>query len=416
MIEELKAIASKVNLALFDVSVFSKDKIREMFRGGKLPTADAMVEEIILRAVKEGATDIHIEPREGELRIRMGSEGRLEQLVALPKEISENIANIVKTKANLNQFEKKKPQEGRYTVTISTYQFEIRVCTLPTISGERVALRIFNKTVNVSKMNELGLSNENLGKLQRLLQRPTGLILSAGTSGSGTSTILHACVNELQSPEKNIITLENPVEFQLDFATQVQTAIEKNATPLETLRPILRQGPNVIMISELRDLESSTLAAEAALAGNLVISSILASDTLGVIPRLLNFGMSPYWVATSLAGIITQKLVRKICDACKEEYQPTNEEALRLGTSEFATFFKGKGCEACDGTGYRGRIGIHEVLIIDDRLRDLIYRHASFIDIKEAAYASGFEDIRADALKKATAGITTIDEVLRAAG
>jgi type II secretory ATPase GspE/PulE/Tfp pilus assembly ATPase PilB-like protein len=170
------------------------------------------------------------------------------------------------------------------------------------------------------------------------------------------------------------------------------------------------------MISELRDLESSTLAAEAALAGNLVISSILASDTLGAIPRLLNFGMSPYWVATSLAGIIAQKLVRKICDVCKEEYQPTNEEVSRLGTSEFAAFFKGKGCEACDGTGYHGRTGVHEVLIIDDRLRDLIYRQASFIDIKEAAYALGFEDIRADALKKATAGITTIDEVLRAAG
>jgi type II secretory ATPase GspE/PulE/Tfp pilus assembly ATPase PilB-like protein len=416
MIEELKNIPSKVNLALFDVGVFSKDKIREMFRGGKLPTADAMVEEVILRAVKEGATDIHIEPKENELRIRLGSEGILEQLVALPKEISENISNIVKTKANLNQFEKKKPQEGRYVVTIANFQFEIRVSTLPTISGERVALRIFNKTVNVSKVSELGLSNENLGRIFRLLHKPAGLILSAGTSGSGTSTILHACINELQSPEKNIITLEDPVEFQLNFATQVQTSIDKDTTPLELLRPILRQGPNVIMISEVRDIESATLAAEAALAGNLVISSVLASDTLGTIPRLLHFGMTPYWVATSLAGVVTQRLVRKICEGCKQEYQPTNEEADRLGTSQFATFYEGKGCEICDGSGYHGRTGIHEVLIVDDHLRDLIYRQASFIELKESAYAHGFEDIRADALKKATSGITTIDEVLRAVG
>jgi general secretion pathway protein E len=416
MIEELKNIPDKVNLALFDVGVFSKDKIREMFRGGKLPTADAMVEEIILRAVKEGATDIHIEPKENELRIRLGSEGILEQLVALPKEISENISNIVKTKANLNQFEKKKPQEGRYTVTIANFQFEIRVSTLPTISGERVALRIFNKTVNVSKIGELGLSSENLGKVFRLLQKPAGLVLSAGTSGSGTSTILHACINEIQSPEKNIITLENPVEFQIDFATQVQMTIDKNVTALDLLRPILRQGPNVIMISEVRDFETATLAAEAALAGNLVISSVLASDTLGAIPRLLHFGMSPYWVATSIAGIITQKLIRKICDGCKQEYQPTREEADRLGMNQFATFYEGKGCDLCGGTGYRERTGIHEVLIVDDHLRNLIYRQASFIDMKEAAYAHGFEDMRIDAIKKATSGITTIDEVLRAVG
>jgi len=416
MIEELKNIPSKVNLALFDTSVFSKDKIRDMFRAGKLPTADAMVDEIILRAVKEGATDIHIEPRETELRIRLGYEGLLERLVSLPKEIAENIANIVKTKANLNQFEKKKSQEGRYIVNIANYQFEIRVSTLPTVAGERVALRIFNKTVNVSKLGELGLSTENAEKLNRLLHRPNGLILASGTSGSGTSTVLHACINEIQSPDKNVITLENPVEFKLDFATQVQTIIEKGTTPIEVLRPILRQSPNVIMLSEVRDLETATIAAEAVLAGNLVLSTILAYDTIGTIPRLLNFGISSYWVATSLAGVINQKLVRKICTNCKEDYQLTSEEAARLGSNQYANFYKGKGCDLCDKSGYHERTGIHEVLIIDDRLRDLIYRQASFIEFKEAAYASGFEDLRTDAIKKAMAGLTTIDEVLRATG
>jgi len=416
MIEEFKKIPSKVNLGLFDVSVFSKDKIRDIFRGGKLPTADAMVEEILLRAVKEGATDIHIEPKESELRVRLGSEGMLKHLVSLPKEIAENVASVIKTKANLNQFEKKKPQEGRYSVTIGTYQFDIRVNTLPTITGERLALRIFNKAANVSRVDDIGLSNENLEKLRRLLHKPSGLILLTGSAGSGLSTIMRACVNELESPDKNIITIENPVEFNWDFATQVQIAFDKTYTLSEALRPILRQSPNVIMLSEVRDLETGMVAAEAVLAGNLVLSTILASDTLGAIPRLLNFGMAPYWVATSLAGIVCQKLIRKICDSCKEEYQPTNEELAQLGATQFPTFFKGKGCELCGGTGYRERTGIHEILIIDDRLRDLIYRQASFLELKEAAYASGFEDLRTDAIKKAIIGVTAPEEVIRSLG
>jgi type II secretory ATPase GspE/PulE/Tfp pilus assembly ATPase PilB-like protein len=413
---ELRKIPAKVNLELFDIGVFTKDKIREIFRGGKLPTADAMVEEIILRAVKEGATDIHIEPDEAELRVRLGYEGLLKRLVSLPKEISENIANVIKTKANLNQFEKKKPQEGRCSMTFAGHQFDMRVSTLPTITGERIALRLFNRTQSISRVDELGFSNENLEKLRRLLHRPSGLVLAVGSSGMGMSTIIFACLNELQSPEKNIITLENPVEFKLGYASQVQSVFDKTASPSDTLRPILRQSPNVLMLSEIRDGETGHIAAESALAGNLVLSTILATDALGTIPRLLNFGLSPYWVASSLAGMVYQKLIRMVCENCKEEFQPTNEELSRLGTAQFATFFKGKGCDMCSNSGYQGRTGIHEVLVIDDQMRDLIYRGASILDLKQSAYASGFEDIRSDAMKKVTAGITTLDEVIRSLG
>src|SRR5579862_2458238 len=407
---DIGKIPSKVNLELFDIGVFTKDKIREIFRGGKLPTADAMVEEIILRAVKEGATDIHIEPDEGELRIRLGDEGILRRLVSLPKEISENIASVVKQKANLNQFEKKKAQEGRCSMTFAGNQIDIRVATLPTITGERIALRLFNRTEDISRIEELGFSPENLERIRKILQQPSGLILAVGSSGMGMSTIIFACLNALQSPEKNIITLENPVEFKLNFSSQVQAVLDKSVTPTDTLRPILRQSPNVLMLSEIRDGETGSIAAEAALAGSLVLSTIVATDSLGTIPRLLNFGLSPYWVATSLTGLVYQKLIRKVCENCKEEYQPTDEEISRLGSSEFASFFKGKGCDQCNKTGYHGRTGIHEILIIDDRLRDLIYRGASILDLKQSAYASGFEDIRADAGKKVVAGITTIEE------
>jgi type II secretory ATPase GspE/PulE/Tfp pilus assembly ATPase PilB-like protein len=416
MNNELKKLASKVNLELFDVGVFTKDKIREIFRGGKLPTADAMVDEIILRAVKEGATDVHIEPDENELRIRLGHEGILKRLVSLPKEISENIASVIKTKSSLNQFEKKKAQEGRWLVSYGRFQFDVRVSTLPTITGERIALRIFDRTTSISKLDELGFSPENLDKVRRLLHKPSGLVLAVGTSGNGTSTILYASINEVQSPDKNIITLENPVEHKLNLASQVQSVFDKSLPPSETLRPILRQSPNVIMISEIRDLETGSIAAEAAISGNLVLSALMASDAIGAIPRFLNFGITPYWVATALSGVIHQKLIRKVCAACKEEYQPTMEEMTHLGTAQFATFFKGRGCEECDGTGYAGRTGIHEILIIDDPLRDLIYRGSSILSLKETAFASGYEDIRSDAIRKATSGVTTPEELIRSLG
>lgn len=416
MIDEFAKIPSKVNLEMFDTSVFTKDKIRDIFRAGKLPTADAMIDEIILRAIKEGATDIHIEPKDAELRIRLGSEGVLKRLVSLPKEISENVASVVKTKANINQFEKKKPQEGRFVVTLAQHQFEIRVNTLPSITGERLALRVFSKVANVSHIDDMGFSPENLDKVHHLLHRPSGLILAAGPSGSGVSTILTALLNALQSTEKNIITIENPVEIRFDFATQIQLPAEKDFSIGETLRPVLRQSPNIIMLSEIRDQESGVVAAEAVLGGVLVLSTVLANDSIGTIPRLRNYDISAYWLATALAGIISQKLIRKICDKCKEECQLTDEELSYIGGSQYATYYRGKGCEECDMTGYRGRTGIHEVLTIDDRMRDLIYRQASFLELKEAATAAGFQDFHVAAVKKAIAGVTTVEEIIRALG
>jgi len=419
MIEELKNIPSKFPLEQFDVALFAKDKIRELFRQGKVPTAEAMVDEILLRALKEGATDVHFEPAESELRIRLGFEGIMKRMVSLPKDISDNLANVLKTKGSLNAFEKKKPQEGRFSITLGSIQFDLRISTVPVLHGERIALRILQKNARVANVEELGFSPENLKRVRSLLSRPTGLFLVTGPSGSGKSTTVYAMVNDIQTTEKNIITVENPVEYKLDFSSQVPTGIDKSFTFVDALRAILRQNPDIIMLGEIRDAETGIVAAEAALTGNLVLSTMLSSDAIGTVFRLINLGIPPYWLATTLIGVVYQQLVRKICESCKEEYELT--EAERHGMfvhmlSGQKKFFRGKGCEACGGSGYLGRTAVHEVLTVNDEMRDLMYQQASILRLKEAARAGGFESIFQDGVRKISEGVTTVKEFSRALG
>ena len=419
MNEELKNIPSKVNLDIFDVNNFSKDKIRDLFRAGKVPSAEVMIDEILLRSIKAEATDLHFEPTDNELRIRYGSEGVLKRLVSFPRDIADNLSSVIKTKAGLNAFEKKKPQEGRFSLTLGNHQFDIRVSTIPVMAGERFALRILAKSNRVANLEELGFSSDNLEKIRKIINKPIGLFLVTGPSNSGKSTTIYASVNDIQSPEKNIITVENPVEYKLDYASQVQPSVDKSFTYVDALRAILRQNPNVIMLGEIRDAETGIVAAEAALYGNLVLSTILSNDAVGaILRRLLSLGVPTYWVATSLIGVVHQQLVRKICPDCKEEYKPTDQELARLNPSlpEQAKFYHGKGCDQCKGTGYKGRTAIHEILVINDKIRDLIYLNSSMLTIKETARSLGFENIFDDAVKKLLNGITTIQEIQRAFG
>jgi type II secretory ATPase GspE/PulE/Tfp pilus assembly ATPase PilB-like protein len=418
MIDDLKGIPSKVNLEQFDVSAFSKDKIRELFKTGKVPTAEAMVDEIILRAVKAGATDLHFEPAETELRIRIGSEGVIKKLIHLPKEISENLSSVLKTKGTLNAFEKKKPQEGRFSINIGMHQYDIRVATVPVMFGERIALRILEKNAKVTDLEELGFSPSNLDKIRKLIRRSSGLFIVSGPASSGKSTTIYAAVNDIQSEEKNIITVENPIEYKLDYASQVSTPADKTFTFADALRSILRQNPNIIMLGEIRDVETGVVAAEAALTGNLVLSTILANDSVGAIFRLLSMGVPPFWLASTLIGVVHQLLVRKICPHCKEEFQPSEIEkgSLMSVLTTQAKFFRGRGCDNCRGSGYIGRTAIHEILIINDEIRDLIYKNESLVKIKEAARSAGFENIFEDAIAKVGAGITSISELSRTIG
>jgi type IV pilus assembly protein PilB len=409
----------RVALEQLDVKLLSKEKIRELFRSGRLPNSDQIVEEIILRAVQAGANDIHFEPIEGEMQIRLGHEGTLRRLVSLSPDMNESIISVLKTKATLNQFEKKKPQEGRYSATYGTEPFDFRVNVIPVLTGERCLVRVLHKTASISKIEEIGFSKENLDRFKILLRSPRGLLLITGPSGSGKSTTIYASVNHVQTPDKCIITVEDPVEYRLPYASQVHLPPDKSFNFVDALRAILRQNPNIIMLGEIRDAETGIVAAEAALTGNLVLSTMLADDAIGAIHRLFNLGVPAYWLASTVVGIVYQLLIRKICLNCKEEYLLTPEELQMVGApmeSSDLKLFRGRGCPDCSGTGYKGRIAICEIVTISTTLRDLIFKKESILKMREEASNYGFQGIRQDAVRKALAGITTLQEVIRILG
>ncbi|MGD0036195.1 MAG: GspE/PulE family protein [Bacteroidota bacterium] len=409
----------RISLEQIDVTSLSKDKIRDMFRQGKLPTADQIVEEILIRAVQGNANDVHFEPIEGEMQIRLGHEGTLKRLLSLPPDMNDPIISVLKSKATLNQFEKKKPQEGRFSATYGNESLDFRVNVIPVLSGERCLVRLLHKTASISRIEELGFSKENLERLRVLLRSPRGLLLITGPSGSGKSTTVYAAVNYVASPEKCVITVEDPVEYRLPYASQVHLPPDKSFNFIDALRAILRQNPNIIMIGEIRDAETGIVAGEAALTGNLVISSMLADDAIGAIHRLLNLGVPAYWLASTVVGIVYQLLIRKICPNCREEYQLSPEELEMIGApmeSSDLKLFRGRGCPNCLGTGYKGRVAISEVVTISPKLRDMIFQKESILTMREEAANFGFQGIRQDAIRKALTGVTTLQEITRVLG
>ena len=409
----------RVQLEQLDIQALSKEKIRELFRMGKLPTADQIVEEIIIRAVQSGANDIHYEPIEGEMQVRLGHEGTLKRLVSLSPDMSDSIISVLKTKATLNQFERKKPQEGRYSAVYNNEPFDFRVNVIPVLAGERCLVRVLRKTSAISKIEDLGFSKENLERLKLLLRNPRGLFLVTGPSGSGKTTTIYASVNHVHTPEKCIITVEDPVEYRLPFASQVHLPPDKSFNFVDALRAILRQNPNVIMVGEIRDAETGIVAAEAALTGNLVLSTMLADDAIGAIHRLFNLGVPAYWLASTVVGIVYQLLIRKICPNCREEYQLTSDELEMVGApmeSSDLKLFRGRGCSNCMNTGHKGRVAICEIVTISPTLRDMIFQKSSILKMREEAANYGFQAIRQDAVRKALTGVTSLQEVVRILG
>ncbi len=410
----------RVALEQIDVGTLSRDKIRDLFRAGKLPTAEFIVEEVFQRATKIGATDIHFEPIEGELRIRLGHEGILKRLVSLTPDMTDSTLSILKTRATLNQFEKRKPQEGRFSSTYQGEPYDFRVSLIPVLNGERAVVRLLRKTKRISRLEELGYSKHLLQQIHDLLLAPKGLMLFSGPSGSGKTTSVYAAGNAVETPEKCVITVEDPVEYRLPFASQVQLPADRSFNFADALRAILRQNPNVILIGEIRDAETGVVAAEAALTGNLVLSTMLSTDAIGVIPRLLNLGIQPFWLASTLTGVVYQQLIRKICPDCKQEVKPTDEELalikphLQQGTEFF--FCNGKGCENCGGTGFQGRTVISEIISISMPFRDLILQGASIMKMRQEASDCGFQNIRIDAAEKVAMGLTSPSEFVRVLG
>jgi type IV pilus assembly protein PilB len=412
-------IPSKFQIDTLDVRKRGKEKTQELQKTGRMPNADVLVDEIIIRAIKEGASDIYFEPMEQEFRVRFNTDGVLKTAVTLPKEMTETICNVMRSRGSLNMFDKKKAQDGRYVSTYGAFTFDMRVSTLPTVDGERFSIRILKKSTRVLDIDDLGFSSENLVLIRYLLHRPRGLVVIAGPSSSGKTTTVYGCLNELRDSQKNIITVEQPVEYRLEFASQVQVEAEQKLDYATSMRAVLRQHPDLIFLGEIRDADAGAAAAEAALTGTMVISTILASDALSTIPRMANFGIPPPWLAATLNGIIYQQLVRKICTHCVESYKPTRHMLTAAGLAQLEDsiiLYRGRGCDVCGGDGYLGRTAIHEILIVDEELKDLIFHQASPVKVKEMAVKKGFESIRFDAAKKLVSGVISLEEYLRVLG
>jgi type II secretory ATPase GspE/PulE/Tfp pilus assembly ATPase PilB-like protein len=374
-----------------------------------------LIEELIGDAVRAGASDLHLEPEERVIRIRHRVDGTLTHTDTIPRELQPPLVSRLKVMAGLDIAEQRLPQEGRITQTVAGREVDFRVSTFPTVFGEKVAIRILEKDKLVRGLEDLGLNRRNLALFTDLLNRSRGIVLVTGPTGAGKTTTLYSALNVLGGREKNIMTVEDPVEYEFPTIRQTQVRPRAGLTFASAIRSLLRQDPDIIMIGEIRDPETAQLAVRAALSGVLVFSTLHTQDSPGAMPRLMDMGVEPYLIASAMAGVVNQRLVRLICSECKAPatYPAEVLAKVSLTPSDGVTFYKGTGCDRCGQTGYHGRTGVYEILTVDTAVHDLIRTRADSRQIKEAAQRGGFKSLLDDALSKAVIGQTTLDDVLR---
>jgi len=372
---------------------------------------------LISEAVKKRASDVHIEPLESKLRIRYRIDGVLHEVPGPPKRLQSSVISRIKIMAGIDIAEKRLPQDGRIRIAVGGRDLDLRTSTLPAIHGESVVMRILDKSSFLMGLRDLGFAREDEKRFEKLIKMPNGIFLVTGPTGSGKTTTLYASLSYINKPDRKVITCEDPVEYQITGVNQVQVKPQINLTFAAALRSILRQAPDVIMIGEIRDFETAQIAIQASLTGHLVLSTLHTNDAPSAITRLIDMGIKPYLVASSVEAVLAQRLVRVICSSCKEEYRPTEEElnTIRMDSEQarHLKFYKGKGCEECANTGYRGRMGIFELLIMTDKIRALAFEKVSSNTIKEKAGKLGMVTLREDGIKKVLRGMTTISEVMR---
>ena len=376
-----------------------------------------MVDLIIRNAIKKGASDIHIEAQENQVRVRNRVDGVLKDSINLPKWTQPIIISRIKVLAGLNIAEKRLPQDGRIKVKAKNMSVDLRVSTLPTYYGEKAVIRILNKEEAFLELNQLGFSKKNLTIITNFIQRPQGMVLITGPTGSGKTSTLYACMREIKSEEVNIITVEDPVEYELAGINQVQINEKVGLTFPFILRSILRQDPNVLMIGEIRDEETAEIAVQSSMTGHLVLSTLHTNDAPSSITRLIDIGVPPYLIASSVVGVAAQRLVRTICPDCKEEYLPNRDLLARVNLDPNNLpfkFYRGIGCVNCNNTGFKGRTSIKEIMIVGPKIRELIQSSATADTLREAAMAMGMTTLGISGLKKIEMGITSIEEVLKA--
>ena len=385
--------------------------------GGESSGILRLIETILKTAISNRASDIHIESSEKNCIVRCRIDGMLAEIFVFDKDIYPPLVSRLKMLSNLDIAEHRKPQDGRFSVQVLGRDYDFRISTLPVIHGESVVMRILDKTKAIIKLSELGMLEDNLAKFSRLTRTPYGMILVTGPTGSGKTTTLYAALNDIKSVEKKMITVEDPVEYQMDMIQQVHVNEKAGLTFASSLRSILRQDPDIIMIGEIRDQETLRIAIQAALTGHLVFSTLHTNDAISAVARVVEMGIEPYLVSGSLIGVEAQRLVRKLCPHCKQKITLTPmqlEHIIHLIPDDF-TFYAPVGCEKCSQTGYLGREMISEILPISDKISSLIAKNATKEELTSTALAEGFKDFFTDGIRRAAMGITSIPEVYRVA-
>jgi len=376
-----------------------------------------LVNSILERAIAENASDIHLEPREEGMVVRMRIDGILHTILNVPKNLQPSIISRIKVMSNMDIAERRLPQDGRTNVKLKSYDIDLRVSTLPTIYGEKIVIRLLMKSREFLTTQGIGLSGENLKKYEALTHNTGGVILIVGPTGSGKSSSMYTMIAEVNSEEVNLVTLEDPVEYNLAGVNQVQINEKIGMTFASGLRSILRQDPDIVAVGEIRDAETAEIAMRAAITGHLVLSTVHTNDAVSTLDRLLDLGIEPYLITSALKGIISQRLVRKICPNCRREYVPTDEELENIGLDRHALgnrrFYRGEGCSECLNTGYRGRTAVFEILMMTADIKQKFHERAPREDLLKSIHGSGFQTILQDCARLVLDGVTTAEEAYR---
>jgi len=377
-----------------------------------------LVNRLMMQAFRERASDIHVEPYQSEVRIRYRVDGILHDVLSLPKRIQSAVISRIKVMANLNIAEKRLPQDGRIGIKLGDHSVDLRVSTVPTANGERVVMRILDKSSVLIGLEELGFYPDDMEIVKMLLSQEHGIILVTGPTGSGKTTSLYSMLSRINSPDKNILTIEDPIEYQLKGIGQIPVNTKIGLSFASGLRSIVRQDPDVILVGEIRDLETAEIAIQAALTGHLVFSTLHTNDSATAVTRLIDMGIEPFLVTSSVNAIVAQRLCRKICTECRQPYFPENESLFEVGLvrEKLQTeghLFRGAGCMECLNTGYKGRLGIYEILVMTDSIKSTVLKTSDSNVIKKQAIDEGLHTLREDGARKVSDGLTTIEEVLR---
>jgi type IV pilus assembly protein PilB len=387
--------------------------------GGEEGPVVRLVEAIIGDALRSRASDIHVEPFGGRVRVRYRIDGYCQEVDGPPKELQGPLLSRIKLMARMDIAEKRKPQDGRIVIVIDNREIDLRVSVLPAYHGEAIVMRILDKERGLVSLKELGFDGEDYERFGRLIKRPNGLFLVTGPTGSGKTTTLYAALRELNRPDVKILTAEDPVEYYLSGINQCQVRAGIGLTFARILRSMLRQAPNIILVGEIRDMETAEIAVQASLTGHLVFSTLHTNDAPSALTRLMDMGVKPFLVSTAVMAVMAQRLVRRLCPKCREPYRPTPTELRAVGltpeTIEGRTLFKAAGCEECRSTGYRGRVGVFELFEMESRVREICFKGAGTLKLREQARLSGgLVSLQEDGVRKILGGMTTIDEILSA--